>query len=250
MRNGRWRWCARWAGDVFLLAAAAIVVHACTHADGAPAIPELSVVAAGDTAKLFVSWTAASRATGATLTILVTASNGTWTGVPTGLTVAAGGSQTIAVNSATADSATFQACMASTGATGTSPKQACSLTRQWKRTLQPPVVSLDSVVGLIVAPNPSSLAVGSTVQLCAYYSFQSGHVAMRTQDGASCAADYSARFSVFQKAVTNTEQLQVDAACQRWQSSAPTIATVTTEAGCTGLGWLWMGVPIDALRST
>jgi len=213
--------------------------------------PTLRVVAAGDTAKLYVSWSAATKATGALLTLTVTATNGTWAALPVSQAVTAGGTATVLTNSATADSGTFQACLKSTNGTIISVGQTCSNTRQWKRTLQPPPsVTIDSLVGLLVAPGVLNVVVGQTSQLCAYYQFASTHVAMRTQDSLGCAGDYATRFTVFQKAVTNTEQLWADSRCQRWTSSVPSVATVTTEAGCTGLGWLWMGVPVDVLRAT
>ncbi len=234
-----------------LLGALLVVALAgCAKADGAPGRPSLEVVAVGDTAKLFISWTAASsKATGAQLTVTVTQTNGTWASLPTASPVSATGTATVITTSTAADSATFQACMKATSGTVVSPAQGCSATRQWKRVLPPPVVNIDSLQALIVGPGTMTLTVGQSGQFCGYYKFASGHVAMRTQDRLGCQADYGTRFTVFEKAVTITEQVWADGRCQKWISSRPTVASVTTEAGCTGLGWLWMGIPLEVLRT-
>lgn len=246
---------ARTGLAIALLAASAVGASSCaTRVDGAPGKPALEVLAAtGDTAKLFVSWVAVSgKATGAQLTALVTATNGTWTALPTAAPVTPSGTMTLIVTSATADSALFQVCMRATAGPNISPTQGCSGTRQWRRVLLPPIVNIDSLLGLIVGPSTMTLTgIGTTGQLCAYYKFTSGHVAMRAGDALGCQVDYGTRFSVFEKAVTNTEQVWADGRCQKWTSSNPAVATVTSEPGCTGLGLLWMdGVPLAALRAT
>lgn len=220
----------------------------CAKASGAPAVPSLDILAAGDTAKLFVSWQAATKATGALLSVNVTQSNGTWTALPVNQVVAAGGTATVIAVSATADSALFQACMKSTSGALTSA-QACSNTRQWKRTLQPPVVTIDSLVALLVNPPSLNVMVGVSGQLCGYFKFASGHVAMRAGDVPVCNSDYTFRFTALERLVSNTEQVFVNGRCIKWTSSNPIVATVTTDPGCTGLGYYWMGVPIEALRT-
>lgn len=247
------RWCARWAHGVLAFCALALAPPFLTGcpkaADGALAHPMLELVAAGDTAKVYVSWSAATKATGALLTVTVANTNGTWTALPVNQVVTAGGTAQVVTMSLTADSALFQACMKSTAGAVTSP-QACSNSRQWVRKLQPPIVSIDSLVGILVAPSTFTLAgIGTTKQLCAYYRFASGHVALRAIDAPACASDYASRFSIMERAVTNTEQTWTDGRCIQWTSSNTAVATVTTDPGCTGLGLLWMGVPVELLRT-
>lgn len=240
------RWTYGILACLALVLASPVVTGCAKPADGAILKPSLDLVAAGDTAKIYVSWTAATKATGALLTVTVTNTNGTWTALPVNQVVTAGGTATVVTMSLTADSARFQAFMSSTAGAVTSAAAGSNI-RQWIRKLQPPVVNLDSLIGLIVAPPTVTLVgIGSTQQMCAYYKFASGHVVLRAADALGCAKDYATRFSIMERAVTNTEQTWTDKRCINWTSSNPTIASVTTDLGCTGLrtGLGMMGVPI------
>jgi len=261
-----------------------LTLAGCTHADAADSI-RLTVngpmgMVAGDTVAYTVSWTApvvvaglTSAATSYTLTFSASATNGTWTVVadsnlPAGKWTSGSGTGPMPTNVNVTtlnvkswltaipwDSATFTVSLIARNSAGSSSPAV--VTWKVKHKIFPPgtpgnttVDSSVTVVGLLVAPPTINLAVGSSAQLCAYYQMLSGHVAMRSQDALSCQTDYATRFSVFQRAVTPQEQVWADGRCQRWTSSNPSIAIVTTEPGCTGLGWLWMGVPTEVLRAT
>lgn len=142
----------------------------CTVAEGAvPARPLMmtaSVMAAGDTAKLYVSWSAANRANGYRVTATVSTTNGTWTGLPTD-SLTPGLSSVIAAVSASADSARFTVCVKSTNGVTTSLTATCSAPAKWLRKLQPPgSVQIDSitlglapVASLQVTPSSATIVI-------------------------------------------------------------------------------------------
>jgi len=159
-------------------------------ADDAPPRVALDLVAAGDTVKLYVSWTAANKATGAQLTITASATNGTWAVLPTAAPVVAGGTAAIVTNSPTADSATFAACLRSTLGPVVSVGQTC-VQKNWKRTLQPPpIVTFDSLIGMMIAPPSPTVLTGSTTLFCTFGKFASGAIVLGSADTA-CAGLYA-----------------------------------------------------------
>lgn len=124
-----------------------VISSACSPAQGS--LPRLKIVAVGDTAKIFVGWQAANRATGYLVSATVTATNGTWTGLPTDAPTS-GTASVITATSAIADSARFTVCVKSTNGV-TSSTATCSASAGWRRKLQPPgSVQIDSItLGLV-----------------------------------------------------------------------------------------------------
>lgn len=204
---------------------------ACTPANAEMAPPskaDVRVTAIGDTARLAVSWPAARGATGYQLTVTVTASNGTWSGLTPQATTALGA--TVNAISTTADSASFTACVRSTRGTETSAAQRCSSPKTWKRALLPPdSVRIDTIAvlhQLELYPQTATVMVGSQVQVCAYYRFTTGRVALRPVD-VYCTVDYNTRFSAAERSLTQEEQDWIscagryvfDPGCQAGQGS-------------------------------
>ena len=66
----------------------------------------------------------------------------------------------------------------------------------------PPLVELS---GLEVYPQAPTLVAGDSVQLCAYFRFASGRVAIRPADIGRCGADYLARFTALERQLTLDE---------------------------------------------
>jgi hypothetical protein len=66
---------------------------------------------------------------------------------------------------------------------------------------------------VLVRPDSASFAIGGTQQLCAFWLFGSGHVAMRSMDVTPCGTIYSTSFTLTQRSVSMPEQGYVDGLC-------------------------------------
>jgi len=244
----------------FLLALLALT--ACATADGgtpaaqrpkAPGPISLSVFSVGDTTKIGFSWGAGARATSYSVTRSVSATNGTWTVVadsqaggaksPGSLTLPNTFSYTAGVLHHTMwlsaipwDSVTITVSVASVNSVGTSASVTAS-----KRILRstpgvPGPITFDSTVGLIIAPNPATVALGSSRVACAFDQFANGAVTEWTADKASCdsiAARYVPPAAL--ALATPAQQAHTDSltkTCVSWTSSLPTAVRVTPNTAC------------------
>jgi hypothetical protein len=201
--------------------------------------------APGDT--LIYTWTGvAARATGFVTTVTVSASNGTWTGLPA--TLNAGPSPVTYTFSAIPwDSATFNFSVWGSNSAGLSLTP-WTQTVKVKRRPGTPTGTLDTskAVGTLVLPNPTTLALGATRAVCAFKQFANGAVATWTADKASCdsiAMAYvpaAARALVTPGLQAHTDSLTVT--CVTWTSSLPAAVGVLPRVPCasaamiTGLG--------------
>lgn len=199
---------AAWA---FLLLAACQPAEAALRFEG----PRGTVEAPGDTLRYSVSGPSVAGASSYVWT--VTSVPSTWGGLPTGLATASPALSFVAVAPAAWDSVTFTVSFQGKSATRSSN----FLTATWKvkRSLVAtgPLVVDSSAIGpisaLLVRPSLIALAPAETQQLCAFFPFGSGHVAMRSVDGLICGTQYSSSFTGFQRSVTVAEQNYVDALC-------------------------------------
>lgn len=211
---------------------------ACTPASAEPRPkvprPDAIVTAAGDTAKLFASWPIVRAATGYLVTGTVTASNGTWTGIPTNLSQTA---RTVAITaiSTTADSGTFVVCVRAFHASDTSAA-GCSAPKVWRRRLVPPTVTIDSVIGFLVKPDTVRLGFGATVAFCPFAVFRGDTVALLARYGADpgCQAEDAKLRAAGRARPRFAQQAVADSLCPVWQATGGTITPDPCEAG--GLG--------------
>ncbi|HYL22511.1 MAG TPA: hypothetical protein VEU74_12170 [Gemmatimonadales bacterium] len=215
------RWCARWAWTLFLMVGACQPPPA--QAANQPMRVTVGIAAAGDTAKLYISWTAANKATGALLTVTVFATNGTWSALPNSSAVTPAGTAAIVATSTTADSGTFVACMKSTGAGGAiSPSQTCNQAT-WRRILQPPpIVNVDSLkTSLTILRNPVIYANYGTTDICTFGVSYLGAVIEASDAPPVCDTIYQTQIpAIARLAVTPRLQAQFDSVCITY--TAPT----------------------------
>jgi hypothetical protein len=237
------------AAGILVLLLCALPLASC--APPAAAGATLTVMAAGDTAKVFAHWPVVNRATGYTYTLTTLATNGTWTGLATG-TATAATSVSLGPISTTADTAVFQLCVTATGASGASPigctPSAANAANTWRRKLGTPTPVMDSVTALLLLPSHLALTVGQTAPApCPFYQLGNGAVGMRAGDSASCTSAYIATYSETQRALTPDQQALVDGRCITWHNSTPMVATLTIgSTACDGLGlWRWRATPRD-----
>lgn len=208
------RSCAKWRSGALLVA----TLLACTPAgaaelrlSGPRGTIELS--APGDTLRYSVT---GPNVAGATSYLWnVTASPSTWGGLPTNLSTTSPVLAFAAVAPASWDSVTFTVTFQGKSASRSS--NVLSATWKVKRTLValgPLVVDSSGTgpISLIVRPSTITVVAGQTQQLCAFWLFGSGHVAMRTADLSTCNTFYLG-FTTAQRAVTPPEQNYVDALC-------------------------------------
>lgn len=175
---------------------------------------ELPASAPGDTLRYSVSGPAVTGATSYVWS--VTGTPGTWGGLPVGLVTTGPSVSFAAIAPAGWDSVTFVVTFQ-----GKSPARSSNvLTATWKvrRTLiavGPLTVDSSGVgpISLLVQPGHAEFVVGDGVQLCAFWGFGSGHVAMRTVDQPTCGTVYAASFTIAQRSVSNPEQGYVDGLC-------------------------------------
>ena len=209
------RSCAKWRSGALLVA----TLMACTPANAGPVRVHgpsgtLDLAAPGDTLRYVLS---APAVPGATSYIWnVTGTPGVWGGLPINLTTTSPSVSFAAIAPASWDSVTFAVTFQGKSANRSS--NVIPGTWKVKRMLVAtgPITVDSSGVGpisLIVAPSAVPLAIGDLAQLCAFWQFGSGHVAMRTIDGFTCGAIHENAFSAFQRAVTIPEQGYVDARC-------------------------------------
>jgi len=229
---------------------ALLALTACATADGgtpaaqrpkAPGPISLSVFSVGDTTKIGFSWGAGARATSYSVTRSVSATNGTWTVVadsqaggakssgsvtlPNTFSYTAGVlHHTMWLSAIPWDSVTITVSVASVNAVGTSASVTAS-----KRILRstpgvPGPVTFDSAVGVLVAPNPLTLVLGSSRIACAFRQFADGAVSEYTADKPACDSIYTRTVaSAARSAVTLAEQAHTDSAvsCVGWSTSNP-----------------------------
>lgn len=179
-----------------------------------PRAPAPNEVALGDTLRYSVAGPNVSGATSYLWT--VTASPGTWGGLPSGSSTTNPILAFAAVAPASWDSVTFVVTFQGKSASRSS--NVLSATWKVKRSLVavgPLVVDSSGVgpISLLVRPEASVLAINATQQLCAFWWFGSGHAAMRTSDVATCGTIYSGSFTLTQRSVTVPEQNYVDGLC-------------------------------------
>lgn len=209
----------------------------------------ITVMAAGDTARVFAHWPAVNRATGYTYTLTTVATNGTWTALPTGATTTTTSVAVLPV-STNSDSAVFQLCVTAAGPAGSSPVGCTASTANaantWHRKLGTPQPVFDSVTALILLPADTTLAIGAHLVLCPFYEMGNGAIVMRSSDAPSCAARYQANYSIAQRTVTVDQQMIVDASCLSWHNANPAVGSLTV-GGCDLLGLVRPRIPAPHL---
>lgn len=214
----------------------------------------LSVMAAGDTAKVFAHWPSVNRATSYSYSLTTVATNGTWTGLPTGATTTVTNVALLPV-STNSDSAVFQLCVTATGPAGSSPigctASVASAANTWHRKLGTPQPVFDSVTALFLVPSRDSLVIGATHTLCPFWEMGNGAVVMRSSDATSCTGSYQATYSALQRSVTADQQMVIDSRCLTWTQTNPAVDRLGI-TGCDLLGLLpqrvpYPHLPVDAL---
>jgi hypothetical protein len=251
------------AATVGILLMLGLAISLANCAPPAAAGATITVLAAGDTARVFAHWPAVNRATSYTYTLATVATNGTWVGLPVGQSTTSTSGSAFPT-SATADTAVFQLCVTALGPAGSSPVGCTASTgnaaNTWRRKLGTPAPVMDSVTAMLVLPSVIvKLPVGSTVAMCGFPVMPDGHVVMRTADTIRCLSSYTQSYSSAQRAVLPDQQQFVDGLCISWRSSDTTVVTVTTDPLCSVTGfrvglapprfqWLAPGVPADMTR--
>lgn len=235
------RSCAKWRAGVLLVA----VLAACTSAAAAPSFRLLGSNAPGDSLRIGVLWGAPTgrvAATGYRVTVVASATNGTWTGLPAVLPVPAPGTsvQFIAVNAAW-DSVTFTATVESVDANGPSGKTSTSSPWRLKRRVGPPgPVTFDSsltITGTLLYPESVRVFLGETKVLCAFGVFWDGKVGEHTVTKGSCDSLYVRHVPVALRP-TAAQQRVMDSlpySCIDYEVSNPTAGLLTTPVPCAGL---------------
>lgn len=217
-----------------------LLALSCTPANAGvpdrPRVPELSILVAGDTAKVYASWTAGARATGYLVSSTASLTTGTWVGLPAAVATSARTFFFAATNT-TADSADFIVCVNSTNSSGSSVA-GCSAAKRWRRLPGAPVVTIDSVIALDIKPD----AFGVTVtvgrqQLCPFARFRGDTVALLTRYASlsTCQEEERKLRLAGKKRPTPGQQLAADAICVQWRTTDPS-GSVTREACDNGLG--------------
>src|SRR5437899_1572224 len=256
-----------------LLALLSLLVG-CSHANAADSI-RLTVegpmgMVAGDTLAYTISWTApvvvagvSSAATGYSLTLSATSTNGAWTVVADSnaavgkFTSSAGPLPNTANVTSLAlkmwlsaipwDSATFTATLVARNSGGSSSPA----TATWKvrHKIFPPgtpgtptVDSSITVVGVLVLPNPATIALGAQRTECAFQQFVNGAVSEWSRDKAACDSIYTTRVSASARSlVSPAQQSHTDSialTCVSWMSSAPLALAVAPQAPCSSAATL------------
>ena len=209
----------------------------------------LTVVAAGDTAKVFAHWGAVNRATSYSYSLTTLATNGTWTSLATGVSTTAT-SVALFPTSSTADTAVFQLCVAAVGASGSSAigctPSAANSANTWRRKLGSPTPILDSVTALLLVPQHDTIVIGASHTLCPFWQMGNGAVVMRSGDAAACGTAYVSSYSAAQRTVTVDQQALVDGRCLTWHNANPAVATLAV-GGCDALAGRPARIPVDAL---
>lgn len=155
---------------------------------------------------------ASPRAVSCTVTVTASATNGTWTGLPTAAAMPSPGfAATFTAIAIPWDSATFTATGTATNAAGTSGTGSVS----WRVKRKPgvPIFTVDSgatILNLRVEPNPVFLPAGGTRQLCPLITFVNGAVALLTSYQTVCDSVYQRTIPTSQRTVTVAQQMCAD----------------------------------------
>jgi hypothetical protein len=206
------------------------------RAPASPVSSALTLVAVGDSARIYFSWTATGATYRYTVSALTTWGGGVWAGLPVNVTTAARAAAVIATN-ATADSADFVACVEAINAVGVSAP-GCTASKRWRRPPRPPVVTFDSIT-LSIIPTHRVVSAGTVTALCVVWQFPNKHVVLRTQDrvralssnGPSCEQEYRQSVTDSAQRVTQAEQALADARIAEVWSSADTMIVKAAPSG-------------------
>ena len=198
--------------------------------------PTGDLIAPGDSLSYGLSWGAAQRATSYLVTVSASATNGTWTGLPSSQAVLSGTTLSFKAVSLAWDSATFTAVVQSVDAVGPTGKTSTVSWRVRRRATAPGPITVDSslvITGIIVAPHDTVLVVGASLQFCAFLQFKDSAVANPGyQVLRGCLPSYVA---LGRRAPSAQQQAVADTACVVWSSSDTKVATITTTT-CSSTG--------------
>lgn len=174
------------------------------------------VKAPRDTLTYTLRWGRATNATSYRITVTSAGTPaGTTLGLPSNLTVP-DTFATFSASNLTYDSLAFSASVTAARGTRTNPNPA---TKSWfivkvpgapgsiqidSTAVPPPLASLD--VSLI----PATLTVGQFGSACAFFKFSNGLVGMRTMDATNCAATYTVKYTLAERALTCVTQDWLD----------------------------------------
>lgn len=209
------RSCAKWRVGFLLVAFLSLsIVAAAGPPDlASPRRMRWHVVAVGDTIIVRLAYTAGQRATGALWTVRVTATNGTWAGLPS-RTPATATLATMIVSAIPWDSASFTPCLWGTRGAVVSKDSTCGPTLRLVRPPGPPTLptwdTSATVIGLWVKPDTLLFTSLVPRQTCVFVQFQDGKVGQRTGDRTTCDSIYTRFYSVAQRAVTLQQQRCTD----------------------------------------
>lgn len=237
---------------IFLALCALLTLPLPAQKPKAPTGLSLSVLAVGDTVKVGFSWGPGARAVSYNVTRSVSLTNGSW------LVVAdsqAGGSKssgalnlpntfsytattlhhTMWLSAIPWDSLTVTVSVVSVNGAGVSSPVSASK-RIVRSTPGPPgPVIFDSVVGTLVLPPASTVALGGSRIVCAFKQWQTGAVSEFTADKPSCDSIYTAYVPLANRSlVTAAQQAHTDSlgiTCVTWASGSAAVQ-LTPKGSC------------------
>lgn len=183
----------------------------------APGLPSWQVMRnAGDTFVVRLNYAPGRATTGALWTVRVTATNGTWSGLPN-KTPAGASFAVMTVNAIPWDSTTFTPTLWGTNGTLVSKDSTIGPVLKLRRPPGPPTVpgwdTSGTVIGLLSEPPTRAFtSIGQTAVLCAFVQFKDGKVASRTGDKFQCDSIAVRIFTPAQRSVSVMQQLCADTA--------------------------------------
>jgi len=225
------RSCAKWRNGFILVACLALstiaVSVACATTPPPRAVaPRNGVVtelmALGDTLSYGLSWPVGKGATGYLVTVRASATNGTWSGLPTNAAVS-GLATTFKASAIPWDSVTFTWVTKSTNTAGVSKDSLVVIWTKKRLPSAPPSGTVDSTgaVGTLTLPGAFILAVGQSRVVCAFKQFSNGAIAQWTVARQACDSIYMNYVpQVNRQLVSAGQQAHTDSlavTCVTWQ---------------------------------
>lgn len=202
---------------------------------GPPGSPSFFLSAApGDTMPMGLNWGSAARATSYRVTVVASATNGTWAGLPNG-TTASTTRLTWTASAVPWDSVTFTGTVESVDALGPTGKTAVGTMKLRKRAGAPGPVTFDTVtnIGTLVLPPSNSIQLGQVRTVCAVKQYSTGAIAQFTADKVACD-------SLYQRLVPAGARVLV----------TPAIQAHTDSLTKTCVTWNWDALYLSAVPKT